>query len=119
MEAGAQLLIVDDQEGIRELLSDACTMMGYQVATAASGTEALNKVKNENYDVIFVDMKMPGLDGLSTIKQILQIRPEAKAFLMTGFGEKKIMDDALSCGVKGIIFKPFDLNQIREMLKNF
>lgn len=118
MESGTQVLIVDDQEGIRKLLAEACAMMGYRAVTAASGTEALQIIAKDNFAVAFIDMKMPGLNGLDTLQQLHKIRPDLKSFLMTGYGETYLMEDALQSGAEGVILKPFDLDEIKELLQS-
>ena len=118
MESGIQVLIVDDQEGIRKLLAEACSMMGYGVTTAASGEEAVRIVMEENFAAAFIDMKMPGLNGISTLEQVRQIKPNIKNFLMTGYGETYLMEDAMRSGARGVILKPFDLDEIKGLLES-
>lgn len=118
MDLGAQILIVDDQEGIRKLLAEACSMMGYRAVTAASGEEALRIIINKDFGVAFIDMKMPGLNGLATLEQVQKIKPEIKTFLMTGYGETYLMEDALYSGARGVILKPFDLDEIKGLLES-
>jgi len=118
MDAGLQLLIVDDQEGIRKLLAEACSMMGYQVVTAPSGDEALSIIHNNSIGAAFIDMKMPGLSGIDTLLQVHQLKPQLKTFLMTGYDETCLMEDAMRSGAQGVILKPFDLEEIRCLLES-
>ena len=64
--------MLDDQEGVRELLLETCLVLGYEYDAIDSGQEALGLVQKNNYQLVLVDMKMPGLDGLTTTEQILR-----------------------------------------------
>ena len=121
----ARVLIIDDQEGIRGLLDEICLVMGYQTVTACSGGNALAMAACEiaagnDIKVAFVDMKMPGLSGLDTLKGIHALNPKIKVFLMTGFAESSLSEEAVKYGACGFIHKPFSLEKIKEILeKNF
>lgn len=112
----SKVLIVDDQEGIRRLLYDACALFGYEVVMASSGTDALQVLKKEKIKVALVDMKMPGLNGLETLEEMRKIQPEITALLMTGYGESQLVEDAMQKGVLGVIKKPFDIDEIQGLL---
>lgn len=100
------------------LLAEACSMMGFYVITAPSGAEALEIIRGNRIGAAFIDMKMPGLSGLDTLLQVRQIRPELKTFLMTGYDENCLMEEAMRSGAQGVILKPFDLEEIRCLLES-
>lgn len=118
MNKGAHVLIVDDQEGIRKLLAEACSMIGYHAHTAASGNEALDIITNTDIGAALIDLKMPGLNGITTLRMIKEIKPAVRTFLMTGYGETYLLDEALDHGAQGIILKPFDLDEILGLLES-
>lgn len=118
MQDTAQLLIVDDQEGIRSFLAQACAMLGYSAITAASGSEALQSINNHSFQACLIDYNMPGLNGLSTIEHITELQPNLSTFLMTGSDDQQLQRSALEKGAKGILYKPFNLDQLKSILEN-
>lgn len=117
MKRKIKILIVDDQEGIRRLLAEACSLLGYEVFTAASGQEALETVKKNNFQVALVDMKMPGMNGLETMKQLLETVKDLKGIVMTGYGEIDLVADVNKLGIAALLQKPFNLEEIQELLE--
>lgn len=117
MKREIKILIVDDQEGIRRLLAETCSLLGYEVFTAASGQEALEIVKIDSFQVALVDMKMPGMNGLETMKQLLETVEDLKGIVMTGYGEIDLVEDANKLGIAAFIQKPFNLEEIKELLE--
>lgn len=112
-----RVLIVDDQEGIRRLLDEACSLLGYTVVTACSGLEALKLAEGMGFKAALIDMKMPGMNGIETLQKINAIDPEIKLALMTGYGEMQLIEDAVKTSSCRIIRKPFDLDDIRKFLE--
>ncbi|WP_418791151.1 response regulator [Phosphitispora sp. TUW77] len=113
----AKILIVDDQRGVRRLLYEAFNEEGYEVEMAASGYEALEKVKNAMPDLILMDMKMPGMNGLETLHEIKKINDSVVVIMMTAYGELEIVTEAMKLGIKEYITKPFDINELRATIK--
>lgn len=114
---GEKILIVDDQAGIRRLLYEAFNEQGYEVELAGNGMEALEKVKAASPDLILLDMKMPGMSGIETLKEIKTIDPSALVVMMTAYGELEIVAEALKLGIKEYVAKPFDINELRGMIR--
>jgi len=117
MGVNGKVLVVDDQEGIRKLLGETCALLGYDVITAPSGIEAVKIASVHKIKVAIVDMKMPGLNGIETLKELCAIDPDIKVGLMTGYGEVCLLEDALKQGACEIIRKPFDLEEIKDFLE--
>lgn len=117
MGVNGKVLVVDDQEGIRKLLEETCMLLGYDVISAPSGTEAVKIAAEQKITAAVVDMKMPGLNGIETLKRLSAIDPDIKVVLMTGYGEMHLLEDALKLGACDIIRKPFDLEEIRNFLE--
>ena len=111
------LLIVDDQAGVRRLLYEAFSDEGFRVETASSGMEALLKVSDKFPLLILLDIKMPGMNGLETLDELLKIIPQTPVVMMTAYGELDIVAEAKRRGVKHYINKPFDLDEIRYLIK--
>ncbi|HME50872.1 MAG TPA: response regulator [Candidatus Lokiarchaeia archaeon] len=110
------ILIVDDDEGIRESMSDILREKGFIVFKASNGLEALNLVESYTFDTILVDLRMPGLDGIETSKQIKKIQPDANIFMITAYISKEIYDDAKNAGIQEILSKPVNFQQLEKIL---
>lgn len=113
----AKLLVVDDQMGVRRLLFEAFNEGDYEVVLAESGYEALEKVKTDMPDIILMDMKMPGMNGLEALHEIKKINDSILVIMMTAYGELEIVAEAMKLGVKEYVTKPFDINELRELVK--
>lgn len=113
----AYLLVVDDQMGVRRLLYEAFTEQGYEVEMAGGGLEAIEKVKVRKPDLILMDMKMPGMNGLGALKEIKAIYDDAIVIMMTAYGELEIVAEAMHLGVREYITKPFDINELRDLVR--
>ncbi|MBI5492197.1 MAG: response regulator [Deltaproteobacteria bacterium] len=116
------VLIVDDEEtvgiGISEILKDA----GFKASYVTSGKEALEAVQGSNYELIFMDMMMPGMDGLETFRQIKKVDPKARVVLFTGYF--KDADRAIYQGIREgmidvYIRKPFFAEEIVETARKY
>lgn len=112
-----RILIVDDQEGIRKLLAEACTILGYDAQAVSSGMEALERINEDKFQLAIVDMKMPGLSGIETIIRMRSTDRDIKTILMTGYGESFYKEETASEIADGIVLKPFDLDEIRGLLE--
>lgn len=110
------LLVVDDQMGVRRLLFEAFNGPKYNVLTAGSGLEALELVSSDKPDIVLMDMKMPGMSGLETYREIAKNHDNLKVIIMTAYGELEIVSEAIKLGVKEYITKPFDINELRELV---
>lgn len=119
MREEAQILIVDDQEGIRKLLLEACSLLGYEAMAAASGQEALALMQEHHFQVALVDMRMPGLDGLGTTEQLLEIGKGLKIIVMTGYCdcESEIKEISRDLRIAAVLKKPFALEELQAFLE--
>ncbi len=108
------ILVVDDQEGIRFLLKEVFKGGKYRVVTAADGAEALTKWEEWGPDLVLLDMKMPGLDGLDVLRKLAEKHRQVPVIMMTAYGELQIVEEALGLGAKGYITKPFDILELRQ-----
>jgi CheY-like chemotaxis protein len=110
------ILIIDDEEKIRHALSYALTLGGHHVITAANGQEALALIQSRSYDIAFVDLKMPDMDGWEVARAIKGIESDTMVVLMTGWrvrsGDEKLKEN----NVDAVISKPFELSQIGDLI---
>ncbi|MDI6794248.1 MAG: response regulator [bacterium] len=112
MKRKGNILIVDDEEGIREILSEILVSQGYNTTLAKDGYEAIKKVKTTPIDIIFLDIMMPGMNGLETFLEVKNIRPQTVVVLMTAYATEAIIKEAIKEGVFDIIYKPFGVEEI-------
>ena len=113
-----KILVIDDERPIRNSLKEILGDEGYTVETAESGAQALELVDKEKFDVIFCDIKMPGMDGMEVLSKLEEEGVEAAVIMISGHGD---IDTAVKCIKKGaydFIQKPLDLNRILITLKN-
>ena len=113
-----KVLIVDDERAIRNSLGEILTDEGYEVDTAEDGAVALQKVEKEKFDVIFCDIKMPGMDGIEVLGKLTEMGIDAAVVMISGHAD---IDTAVECIKKGafdFVQKPLDLNRILITIKN-
>ncbi|GAB6992604.1 response regulator [Paenibacillus pini] len=108
-----KVLIVDDQNGIRILLMEVFSTEGYTMYQAANGKIALEIVENDVPDLVLLDMKIPGMDGLEILKHIKEMNPSIKVIMMTAYGELDMIKEATELGALMHFTKPFDIDEMR------
>lgn len=112
------ILVVDDQFDDRETLKTILEDMGYRVATAADGIEAIKMVAEKHYDIIFLDIKLPGMDGIETFERVKKIDPRAAVIMMTGYTAEDLIESAISGGAYTCIHKPFDMKKVLSIVES-
>ncbi len=117
MDDKASILVVDDDMGMCETLSDIMEEKGYRTIIATDGREAIQKAKELAFDVILMDIKMPGMDGVETFKQIKRIQPETAVVMMTAYAVEDLIREALSEGAYGVLHKPFDIERMISLIE--
>jgi len=107
-----RVLVVDDEASIRDLLSKTLALAEYDVDTAPDGTTALDRMRAFNYDLLIADLKMPGMDGLTLIRQAKRIKSDLPVIIITGFSTESSAIEAVNLGVAGYLTKPFRVPQV-------
>jgi excisionase family DNA binding protein len=107
-----RVLVVDDEASIRDLLSKTLALAEYDVDTAPDGTTALDRMRAFNYDLLIADLKMPGMDGLTLIRQAKRIKADLPVIIITGFSTESSAIEAVNLGVAGYLTKPFRVPQV-------
>lgn len=115
--ADPKILIVDDDEGMRFFLTEAVRKAGHAFDSAVDGKEALEKLEGDRFGIVFLDIKMPRLDGLTVLGEIRRRWPEILVVMMTAFNSKKTALDAIQQGAYDYFTKPLDLDEVRVVLK--
>ena len=111
-----QILVVDDEQSICLLLHDALTRFGHTVVTCQDGESALAAAQERSFDLILLDIRMPGMDGLEALKRLRRSQPEAMFVMITGYAKDDIIDRALQSGASACLCKPFSLTQVKKLL---
>ncbi len=108
-----RVLVVDDEENIRQILKEYLNEFGYEVACAVNGQEALQIYKNGRFDVILSDLVMRPMDGLELLVEIKKIDPDAIFIMITGYPSIESALEAVKRGARDYITKPFNIDEIR------
>ena len=112
-----KVLLVDDEKEFLEIMSDRMEARGMTVTTADSADKALTIIKKENFDAIIMDFQMPGMDGMTALKSIKDLKPELQIILLTGYGTVEKTVEAMKIGATDFIQKPADLEALTEKIK--
>ncbi|MGI2327749.1 response regulator [Planococcus sp. YIM B11945] len=112
------ILIVDDQPGIRLLLDEVFSQEGFRTVTAGNGREALQKAEEVRPDMVLLDMKMPGMDGIEILKKLKIEQNKLQVMMMTAYGELDLIEESISYGAVRYFTKPFDVFEVRDAVKS-
>lgn len=123
MPEKAHLLIVEDNRDQLRVYEEELEDKDYLIDTSDTVVDALKKIKRETYDIVIVDLKMPGLKpsemgGLEVMEQILESSPSTQIIVVTGYGTSRLAREAFKDGVYDFIDKPIDYNELRKIIKN-
>lgn len=112
-----KILLVDDEEGIRKVLGISLADRGHQVFTAESGEEALHIFREIQPDIVFADIKMPGMDGIELLQKIKEERPDTEVIMITGHGDMDLAIKSLKFEATDFITKPINDDVLDIALK--
>jgi two-component system, chemotaxis family, chemotaxis protein CheY len=113
-----KILVVDDAAFMRMMIKDILTKNGYEVVGEASdGAQAIEKFKETRPDLITMDITMPEMDGITSLKEIKKIDPSAKVIMCSAMGQQAMVIDAIQAGAKDFIVKPFQADRVIEAIK--
>jgi len=118
MDSTFRLLIVDNEEKMCALLKTYLSSEKLEIATAFSGEEAIARFKEEPFDVVLTDLKMPGKSGLDVLDEVLRIAPQTSVLLMTAFATAQTAVQAMKKGAYDYLIKPFDFEEVRLKIEH-
>jgi DNA-binding NtrC family response regulator len=112
-----RILVVDDDQLLREFLSEALNRLGHRVDLASSGEEALERIRKDDYDVILSDIRMPSMGGMELLKTARNFLPDAKVVMMTAYGTVENAVEAMKLGAFEYVMKPFSVDEIELVVR--
>jgi DNA-binding NtrC family response regulator len=107
-----RILIVDDEKEFVESLAERLSIRNYDVTTSSSGEEAIEKVKGYNFDVVILDVAMPGMDGVSTLREIKKLKPLTEVLMLTGHATVETAVEGMKLGALDYILKPCEIEEL-------
>ena len=117
-EKEQRVLIVDDNVAMSKTLSDILQMIGFNIHVAESGEEGIEKVKEWSFDIILMDVKLPGMNGIDAFKEIKKIRPNTMVIIMTAYTTEGLIKEAQNEGAFSILHKPFEINDMLTTMES-
>lgn len=115
-EMEAKVLLVDDEQDFLETLSNRLEMRGLKVSAVTSGEQAVSEARQQDYDAIVVDLAMPGIDGLETLKRIKADNPNAEIIMLTGHASVQSGVEAMKLGAGDFLQKPVELTELMSKI---
>ena len=111
------VFIVDDDKDFAESVADVLELKGHNVTFASTGEEAIEKMRQHDFDITFMDVKLPGKNGVESFLDIRRLKPSAKVIMMTGYSVEQLLDEAVDNGAWGILHKPLDMKSVLKQLE--
>jgi two-component system, NtrC family, response regulator HydG len=112
-----RIFIVDDDRDHAESVADILELHGHSVQVSLSGEHAIERFRGQDFDVVLMDVKLPGMNGVETFFEFKKIRPNARVLMMTGYSVEQLVAQAVENGALGVLHKPFAVGQLLEMLE--
>jgi len=110
-------LVVEDERNIRRMLAECLAPSGFDVTTVGSGEEALERLESGTFDVMLLDLRLPGIDGMEVLRRTRVLQPELPVIVITAFAKVETSVEAFRLGVRDLVEKPFTPDEIRAHLK--
>ena len=112
------ILIVDDNKDFADVFCDILTANKYNAESCYSGSCAIELLQDRVFDIIFLDIRMPEMDGIETLKKVKKLRPDTVVIMMTGYSVDELVHKALEEKASEIIYKPFEIDKVLSLLKD-
>lgn len=112
----SKIMVIDDEQAVCDTLKKFLAMKGYDVSVALSGGEAIKKLKEQKFDMVLLDIKMPGMDGIETLRRIREIDERVGIVMVTAVKDNAIGKECMKMGAYDYITKPFSLEYLETVL---
>ncbi|MCI0526412.1 MAG: response regulator [Nitrospira sp.] len=112
-----RIFIVDDDQDFAESLAEVLELQGYEVELAFSGEEAVQKFGEQNFDLTFMDVRLPGKNGVESFLEVRQLKPDAKVVMMTGHSVEQLLEQAIKNGAWAVLHKPLEMEKVLSMVR--
>ncbi|MBN2061230.1 MAG: response regulator [Deltaproteobacteria bacterium] len=111
-----RIAIVDDDRDFAESMADVFEFKGHTCELFLSGEEAVREILEQDFDIVFMDVKLPGKNGVECLLQIRDNKPGLKVIMMTGFGLEGLLNEAIQNGASGVLHKPLDIDSVIRLI---
>jgi DNA-binding response OmpR family regulator len=119
MTTRGTIFIIDDQQGIRESMAGVLEIEGFEVHAFGDGPSGIAAAQERRFDLLFLDVKMPGMSGVEVFQEIRKIQPAAAVYMMSAlFDDDDLVKEMLSQGACGCIYKPFNMDEVLGIINN-
>lgn len=118
MYTALDILVVDDDQDNAASLGELFELEGHRVRVVHSGEEAINAYMVRSFDVAFMDVMMPGKNGVESFLEIRKMKPQARVFMMTGYSVEELLQQAVTNGALGVLEKPFDAHEVLRLTES-
>jgi DNA-binding response OmpR family regulator len=113
----ARILVVDDDADFAETMADVLTLSGHEVTIAGTGEDAVRLARQQHFDICFMDVKLPGMNGLESFLEIHRRSAKTRFIMMTGFSVERMLEEATASGASAVLRKPFDMGEVAALVK--
>lgn len=117
MAEAVRIMVVDDERGVRDSFEMILKIKDYEVAVFENGESATSSLKKDVYDMAFVDLKLPGMDGIEVLKKIKEIDPSIEVVIVTAYASESTHTNAITLGALEYLRKPFLMEEIYELVE--
>ena len=111
------VLIVDDDRDHADSIADLVAMRGHEVVIAGSDEAGIERFRERDFDLVLMDVKMPGMTGVDAFFELRKLRPDARVIMMTGFSVEQLVDRAVANGAIGVLRKPLAIPQLLQAIE--
>jgi len=112
------ILIVDDNKDFADVFCDILRVNNYKAESCYGGQQAIEKIKKSDFDLMFLDIRMPDMDGIQTLKEVMKIKPEVSVIMMTGYSMDELVHKAIEEKASDIIYKPFEIDKVLSLIQH-
>lgn len=113
-----RILVVDDNKDFADVFCDILKTNNYEVESCYSGAQAVELVRKKDFDIVFLDIRMPEMDGIETLKEVMKIKPATTVIMMTGYSVDELVHKALEEKASEIIYKPFEIDKVLSLIES-